>query len=204
MTKAVDLSFIASSISANSTASTINAASFTVSSNLVANTLGVYHTGTVNAASHTVGSSFIANTLGVYHTGTVNAASHTVGSSFIANSTVMSANGDLRINSGYGSAANAYGVRAWVNFDSTAGTPSIRGSGNITSITRVGTGVHKISFTNAMPDVNYCTLALSQYGICYTTSILGIPNTAFTSVALFNTTNASGVENSYVTVAVIR
>lgn len=64
---------------------TINAASHTIGSNLIANTTGVYHTGTVNAASHTIGSTLIANTTGVYHTGTVNAASLTLGSDLIAN-----------------------------------------------------------------------------------------------------------------------
>ena len=134
----------------------------------------------------------------------VNATSYNIETSFIANSTVLSANGDLKFNSGYGSAANAYGVRAWVNFDSTLFTPTIRGSGNITSITRFSSGNHKINFTNPMPDVNYCTLALSQYGVCYNGYITGSPNTAFTGVSIFNTTNATATENNYVTVAVIR
>ena len=64
----------------------VNAASFSVGTNLVGNTSGVYHTGTVNAASHTVGTNFIANSIGVYSTGTMNAASHSVGTNFIANS----------------------------------------------------------------------------------------------------------------------
>jgi len=69
---------------------TINAASHTVGSSLIANATGVYHTGVINAASHTVGSSLIANTTGVYHTGTINAASITIGSSgFISNSTAI-------------------------------------------------------------------------------------------------------------------
>ena len=134
----------------------------------------------------------------------VNATSYNIGTSFIANSTVLSANGDLKFNSGYGSAANAYGVRAWVNFNGTTGTPTIRGSGNITSVTREATGNYKISFTTAMPDVNYCTLALSQYGVCYNAFISGSPNTAFTGISVFNTTNATAVENIYTYVAVIR
>jgi len=68
----------------------VNAASHTIGSILIANTTGVYHTGTINAASHTIGSTLIANTTGVYHTGTINAASITIGSSsFIANSTAV-------------------------------------------------------------------------------------------------------------------
>ena len=66
--------------------------------------------------------------------------------------------GNLKFNSGYGSAATAYGCRAWVNFNGT-GTPAIRGSGNVSSITDNGTGDYTVNFTTAMPDINYCSLA---------------------------------------------
>ncbi len=62
--------------------------------------------------------------------------------------------GDFRFNSGYGSAATAYGCRAWVNFNGT-GTVAIRASGNVTSITDNGTGDYTVNFTTAMPDANY-------------------------------------------------
>ena len=67
------------------------AASYQLNSTLSANIASYLPTyaGTVNAASHTVGTNLIANTLGVYHTGTVNAASHTVGTNFIANATAI-------------------------------------------------------------------------------------------------------------------
>ena len=64
------------------------------------------------------------------------------------------ANGDFKMNSGYGSAATAYGCRAWVNFNGT-GTVAIRASGNVSSITDNGTGNYTVNFTNALPDVNY-------------------------------------------------
>ena len=63
--------------------------------------------------------------------------------------------GDLKFNSGFGSIATAYGCRAWVNFNGT-GTPAIRESGNVTSITDNGTGDYTVNFTTAMPDANYC------------------------------------------------
>lgn len=65
--------------------------------------------------------------------------------------------GNLQFNSGYGSVATAYGCRAWVNFDGT-GTPSIRSSGNVSSITDVATGSYIVNFTTAMPDANYSTV----------------------------------------------
>lgn len=63
---------------------------------------------------------------------------------------------NLLFNSGYGSAAIAYGCRAWVNFNGT-GTVAIRASGNVTSITDNGTGDYTVNFTTAMPDANYST-----------------------------------------------
>jgi len=57
-------------------------------------------------------------------------------------------------NSGYGSVVTAYGCRAWVNFNGT-GTPAIRASGNVSSITDNGTGDYTVNFTTAMTDANY-------------------------------------------------
>lgn len=62
--------------------------------------------------------------------------------------------GTLQFNSGYGSAATAYGCRAWVNFNGTS-TVAIRASGNVSSITDNGTGDYTVNFTTAMPDRNY-------------------------------------------------
>lgn len=62
--------------------------------------------------------------------------------------------GVLSFNSGYGSAAKAYGCRAWVNFNGT-GTVAIRASGNVSSITDNGTGDYTVNFTTAMVDANY-------------------------------------------------
>jgi hypothetical protein len=52
--------------------------------------------------------------------------------------------------------APIYACRAWVNFDGT-GTPAIRASGNVSSITDNGTDNYTVNFTTAMPDVNYAT-----------------------------------------------
>lgn len=54
--------------------------------------------------------------------------------------------------------APSYTCRAWVNFDGT-GTPAIRASGNVSSITDNSTGNYTINFTTAMPDVNYAANA---------------------------------------------
>lgn len=75
--------------------------------------------------------------------------------------------GNLKFNSGYGSAATAYGCRAWVNFNGT-GTVAIRASGNVSSITDNGTGNYTVNFTVAMSDANYTAVTgggIDSYGI---------------------------------------
>jgi hypothetical protein len=69
--------------------------------------------------------------------------------------------GDLEFNSGYGSAATAYGVRAWVNFNGT-GTVAIRNDGNVSSITDNGNGDYTVNFSSSMPDANYCVTVASR------------------------------------------
>jgi hypothetical protein len=56
--------------------------------------------------------------------------------------------------------APIYACRAWVNFNGT-GTVAIRASGNVSSITDNGTGDYTVNFTTAMPDANYCAVAVS-------------------------------------------
>jgi len=54
--------------------------------------------------------------------------------------------------------APVYACRAWVNFDgttNTAGFCTIRGSGNVSSITDNNTGYYTVNFTTPMPDTNY-------------------------------------------------
>jgi hypothetical protein len=68
--------------------------------------------------------------------------------------------GDLKMNSGYGSSAIAYGCRAWVNFNGT-GTVAIRSSGNVSSITDNGAAEYTVNFTTAMPDANYAMTAIA-------------------------------------------
>ena len=48
-----------------------------------------------------------------------------------------------------------YACRAWVNFNGVNG--NILGSGNVSSITKVGTGNYRVNFTIAMPDTNGST-----------------------------------------------
>lgn len=82
--------------------------------------------------------------------------------------TTGSFSGNMSFNSGYGSAAVAYGCRAWVNFNGT-GTVAIRSSANVTSITDGGVGIYTVNLTSAMPDANYAV----TYGV--------VPDAGFSS-----------------------
>jgi hypothetical protein len=81
----------------------------------------------------------------------------------------IDASGNLKFNSGYGSAAIAYGCRAWVIFAGASGT--VAGSGNVTSVSRAAAGNYTINFTNAMPDANYCITGVSSGSSTGSTSI---------------------------------
>jgi hypothetical protein len=48
----------------------------------------------------------------------------------------------------------SYQCRAWVNFNGT-GTPAIRASGNVSSLTDNGVGDYNINYTTSMPDGKY-------------------------------------------------
>jgi len=59
--------------------------------------------------------------------------------------------------------APLYMCRAWVNFNGV-GTPAIRASSNVSSITDNGTADTTINFTTAMPDGNYCVTGTAGRG----------------------------------------
>jgi hypothetical protein len=68
-----------------------------------------------------------------------------------------------------------YACRAWVNFDGTRDTTNtastantnrlIRASGNVASVLRNGPGDYTITFTTAMPNVNYVVNGTASTGV---------------------------------------
>jgi len=108
---------------------------------------------------------------------------------------------NLQMNSGFGSSATAYGVRAWVNIDGT-GTVGINASGNVSSITDVNTGSYRVNFTNAMPDTNFV--------ISVTTRVHGYDRTEVTARTTTScdlggfTLGGSGADYDPVNVIVVR
>ena len=115
----------------------------------------------------------------------------------------VAVNGNMSFNSGYGSAAVAYGCRAWVNFNGT-GTVAIRGSANVTSITDSGVGSYIVNFTTAMPDVNYSVVGAvgpaSAGGEC-----VQIVSLATTGATISTSNNLTGLlDRANVGVAILR
>lgn len=114
--------------------------------------------------------------------------------------------GNLRFNSGYGSVATAFGCRAWVNFNGTNG--AIRASGGVSSVTYNSTGQSTVSFTTAMPDVNY-SVVCSGHSAGFSRQANAMPSSAGYAtgsiVILYgNTINAAAENLSHVNVAVFR
>jgi hypothetical protein len=119
--------------------------------------------------------------------------------------TEFSVRGDglVFMDSGYGSAAAAYGCRAWVNFNGT-GTVAIRASGNVSSITDNGTGDYTVNFTTAMPDANYSVVGggsrTAVNMLCITARNFATSSVNITPIDTAN----NKVDSDITTVAIIR
>ena len=120
------------------------------------------------------------------------------------------ASNNLQMNSGYGSSATAYGVRAWLNLNGT-GTVAIRGSGNVSSVTDVSAGTYTVNFATNMPDINYAyTLSAMDVGaasvmlINQTTNGAEVAQTAAAFTFRTRTTNAQSRDTLYNNVIVVR
>jgi hypothetical protein len=75
------------------------------------------------------------------------------GTALVSNGTEWVAGGGMVATLGD---APYYGARAWVNFNGTTSPPTIKASGNVSSVTKNSTGDYTINFTVALPDANYC------------------------------------------------
>jgi hypothetical protein len=133
-----------------------------------------------------------------------------------ANNTVLTSNGtswsaqaltnipgSVSVTSG---SAPYYGARAWVNFDGFTGT--IRGSGNVSSITRSGTGVYVVNFTTAMANANY-SVSIGPSNAAGNVNVLSLGVSPYdavqttTNVTLRNwTPNVGGADTSYANVSI--
>lgn len=113
------------------------------------------------------------------------------------------ANTPVQFNDGNGTQVGTL-CRAWVQFVGGA-SPTVTASFNVSSITRVSSGVHTVNFTNALPDTKYAFFAAAGNG--NGTNYLMTQNNAFSSSAIsFNTYTYAGANSdvTYNNVAIFR
>ena len=93
-------------------------------------------------------------------------------------------------------------AKAWVNFDGT-GTPSIRASYNVSSITDNGTGDYTVNFTNALADANYSAVCSSSYSNLYVNRFCGpiVFNTSSARVVVQDSVG-TGVDSNVICVSI--
>jgi len=127
-----------------------------------------------------------------------------------AEKAIITSDGDLKFNSGYGSAGTAYGVRAWIAFKATGNANVTRGSGNAT-MTDHGTGDFTMNFTTAMPDTGYSMVGTAGHnsGVI----VLGLTGggtgsspttTGFRFSVRANYNNSSLMDEEYINLIVVR
>jgi hypothetical protein len=101
-----------------------------------------------------------------------------------------------------------YACRAWVFYNSF--TPAVIASGNVSSVTKNGTGDFTINFATAMPDANYSAAFasstqngkyLSNYNGTFNNGTTSMSNTTTSFRTLCTDTGATilDVTNAYVT-----
>ena len=82
-------------------------------------------------------------------------------------------------------------AKAWAN-TSGVGTPAIADSFNMASVTDLGTGAEKFTFTNAMSNINFSTQALTDHNTQGVT-VQQVPDFAnTTTTSSISTVNVSG------------
>ena len=77
---------------------------------------------------------------------------------------------------------HASAAKAWVNFNGT-GTPAIRASSNVTSLTDNGTGDYSVNFTTAFSSANYAAVITAGENTIEWGIILFSPTTPFAAGA---------------------
>ena len=172
------------------------------------------YTNEISLGGATANSSYAVSTTGTGtpsmffdHRGTSNTGAFyfRTGTAATTNRMVIDSSGNLQFNSGYGSAATAYGCRAWVNFNGT-GTVAIRASGNVSSITDNGTGSYTVNMTTALPDANYSVVGTCFHAVGITPDGNVAYNGTFTTTqfGLFTTRGTTYFDSTIVCLAVFR
>lgn len=80
---------------------------------------------------------------------------------------------------------------AWVNFNGTTSPGTIRSAYNVSSVTKVSTGIFDVNFTNVLIDANYAAVCSgSGYPAGYA-HVLEVQTTATTNVRVISNYSAA-------------
>ena len=121
--------------------------------------------------------------------------------------TTGSFSGNMSFNSGYGSAAVAYGCRAWATFNGTTSPATLNASGGITSMTKNSTGNYTVNFSFTFPDANYAAYFgiaggggggnAAFVGCVVTTTQYGAPTNKTTTVCQIQTNDYTATPRDF-------
>jgi hypothetical protein len=92
-------------------------------------------------------------------------------------------------------------AKAWVNFNGT-GTPAIRGSFNVSSITDIGTGNYTINFTTAMPNANYAVVTGTNIINTYQGETTAVESITTSSFSIVHAENGTPLDTSVIMASV--
>lgn len=86
-------------------------------------------------------------------------AANSVGATQIANGSVTA--------SKLGTNEQKQICKAWVNFNGTTSPGTIRSSYNVSSVTKISTGIYTVNFTTTMADTNYSAVVCPCVSLSY-------------------------------------
>ena len=119
----------------------------------------------------------------------------------------LNVTGDLAFNSGFGSAATAYGCRAYVSVDMGTSPGTIRRAQNVSSVARISTGQYQINFATNMTDNNYCAFGChNHWGGVSVNTTMSTTDTAASHIGILTTraNDATAFNTSILNIGVIR
>lgn len=167
---------------------------------------------TAKLASGAVTSAKLASGAAVANIGTGGISATELASNAVTTAKITDANiTAAKLSGAQSGSAPIYGARAWVNLNGT-GTVAVRASGNVTSITDLGTGQYTVNFTTALPDANYSVACSGSWdgSAANRPSVAGVSDTGAnwtTSSVQVNVTNPATNANldvPYINVTIFR
>lgn len=84
-----------------------------------------------------------------------------------------------------GGSPRYYAARAWVTFDGSTSPPTILSASNIASVSRISTGVFRLTFTTNMPNANYAVVGTGRSSVPARVLIVSLEDTFTPTVSTF-------------------